>query len=71
MLSDFDLSKQSARDGKPTIILNRNDAPSPTSLPALDTKSYIANFRTNSFVGTEKYIAPEVIKNYEHTNAVD
>lgn len=27
--------------------------------------------RTNSFVGTEEYIAPEVIKGCGHTSAVD
>ena len=53
------------------MILGRSGAPSPTSLPALDTKSCIANFRTNSFVGTEEYIAPEVIKGCGHTSAVD
>ncbi|KAI7480972.1 hypothetical protein D0860_06663 [Hortaea werneckii] len=46
--------------------------PSPASLPTIDTKSCIApNFRTNSFVGTEEYIAPEVIKGCGHTSAVD
>ncbi|ODQ66372.1 Pkinase-domain-containing protein [Nadsonia fulvescens var. elongata DSM 6958] len=39
--------------------------------PTIDTKSCIANFRTNSFVGTEEYIAPEVIKGNGHTSAVD
>lgn len=42
-----------------------------TSLPTIDTKSCIADFRTNSFVGTEEYIAPEVIKGCGHTSAVD
>ncbi|KAI0013222.1 Pkinase-domain-containing protein [Xylariaceae sp. FL0662B] len=70
MLSDFDLSKQSDPGGKPTMIMGKNGA-STTSLPTIDTKSCIANFRTNSFVGTEEYIAPEVIKGSGHTSAVD
>jgi protein-serine/threonine kinase len=70
MLSDFDLSKQSDPGGKPTMIVGRNGANS-NSLPTIDTKSCIANFRTNSFVGTEEYIAPEVIKGCGHTSAVD
>jgi len=70
MLSDFDLSKQSDSGGRPTIILGRNGT-NINSLPAIDTKSCIADFRTNSFVGTEEYIAPEVIKGCGHTSAVD
>ncbi|KAI5293428.1 serine/threonine protein kinase, AGC, partial [Ascosphaera acerosa] len=70
MLSDFDLSKQSGPGGAPTMIPGRNGN-SPTSLPTIDTKSCIAGFRTNSFVGTEEYIAPEVIQGNGHTSAVD
>ena len=70
MLSDFDLSKQSGPGGAPTMIVGRNGA-TPTSLPTIDTRSCIADFRTNSFVGTEEYIAPEVIKGDGHTSAVD
>jgi len=70
MLSDFDLSKQSDPGGKPTMIVGKNGART-DSLPTIDTRSCIANFRTNSFVGTEEYIAPEVIKGSGHTSAVD
>jgi protein-serine/threonine kinase len=31
----------------------------------------VQGLRTNSFVGTEEYIAPEVIKGCGHTSAVD
>ena len=52
------------------MIVGRNGTSS-SNLPTIDTKSCIANFRTNSFVGTEEYIAPEVIKGCGHTSAVD
>lgn len=67
MLSDFDLSKQSKISGQPTMAGLKGSA----SRPAIDTKACIGDFRTNSFVGTEDYIAPEVIKGNGHTSAVD
>ncbi|KDQ14745.1 hypothetical protein BOTBODRAFT_339560 [Botryobasidium botryosum FD-172 SS1] len=68
MLSDFDLAKQSGEPGgRPATIMQFE----PNGYPLIDTKSCTANFRTNSFVGTEEYIAPEVIKNMGHTSAVD
>ncbi|WVQ78437.1 hypothetical protein IAT38_000523 [Cryptococcus sp. DSM 104549] len=68
MLSDFDLSKQSGEaGGAPAAI--KHGGPNGTIL--VDTRSCIADFRTNSFVGTEEYIAPEVIKGNSHSSAVD
>ncbi|EEY19135.1 serine/threonine-protein kinase nrc-2 [Verticillium alfalfae VaMs.102] len=67
---NFDLSKQSDPGGKPTMIIGKNGSTKEASLH-IDTRSCIANFRTNSFVGTEEYIAPEVIKGSGHTSAVD
>ncbi|KAI9103306.1 kinase-like domain-containing protein [Phlyctochytrium arcticum] len=70
MLTDFDLSKPSSEPGDPGIVKNSGFSSSnhPT---AINTKSCTANMRTNSFVGTEEYIAPEVIKGCGHTSAVD
>ncbi|KAI9345076.1 kinase-like domain-containing protein [Pilaira anomala] len=67
MLTDFDLSKGSHPPGNPSIVKSN----SPHVPPSIDTKSCVNNLRTNSFVGTEEYIAPEVIKGCGHTSAVD
>lgn len=68
MLSDFDLSKQSAHAKNPAIQFSKT---SHLTNPTIDTKACIDGFRTNSFVGTEEYIAPEVIRGKGHTSAVD
>ncbi|KAL7316242.1 serine/threonine protein kinase, AGC [Mucor circinelloides] len=67
MLTDFDLSKGSQPPGNPCVVKSG----SPHVPPSIDTKSCVVNLRTNSFVGTEEYIAPEVIKGCGHTSAVD
>ncbi|KAF5388035.1 hypothetical protein D9615_000233 [Tricholomella constricta] len=67
MLSDFDLAKASSEPGgMPVMIQSEHNG-----TPMVDTMSCTANFRTNSFVGTEEYIAPEVIAAQGHTAAVD
>ncbi|KDR83546.1 hypothetical protein GALMADRAFT_55812 [Galerina marginata CBS 339.88] len=67
MLSDFDLAKQSSEpSGMPTMVHSETNG-----IPLVDTMTCTANFRTNSFVGTEEYIAPEVIAAQGHTAAVD
>lgn len=43
----------------------------PNGVPLVDTKMCLSDFRTNSFVGTEEYISPEVIKGCGHSSAVD
>ncbi|WFD31890.1 serine/threonine protein kinase, AGC [Malassezia sp. CBS 17886] len=67
MLSDFDLSAQSLQQGGAPAQMHN----APRSAPMVDTRSCTADLRTNSFVGTEEYIAPEVIKGCGHTSSVD
>ncbi|KAI8923825.1 kinase-like domain-containing protein [Entophlyctis helioformis] len=72
MLADFDLSKPSKSPGTPNIM--RSAATPFGSNPTqtvIDTKSCTSSIRTNSFVGTEEYIAPEVIRGNGHTSNVD
>ncbi|CDO93377.1 unnamed protein product [Kluyveromyces dobzhanskii CBS 2104] len=64
MLSDFDLSVQAKGTKNPVVKGNLSHS-------LVDTKICSDGFRTNSFVGTEEYIAPEVIRGNGHTAAVD
>eukprot|EP01105_Mastigella_eilhardi_P022878 TRINITY_DN56_c0_g1_i2.p1 TRINITY_DN56_c0_g1~~TRINITY_DN56_c0_g1_i2.p1 ORF type:complete len:497 (+),score=91.34 TRINITY_DN56_c0_g1_i2:78-1568(+) len=62
VLTDFDLCKHAAKESMPQVL-----------------KSMFSDIRvktepgivTNSFVGTEEYIAPEVIVGHGHTSSVD
>lgn len=56
--------------GKGSSLSSSSGLHNPSTI-ALDTNACIDGFRTNSFVGTEEYIAPEVIRGKGHTSAVD
>lgn len=60
VLTDFDLSKQAPAN--PKLIKNYFDK---------DIIDIRPDITTNSFVGTEEYIAPEVIEGWGHTSSVD
>ena len=40
-------------------------------IKGVDTKACLDTLRTNSFVGTEEYLAPEVVRGSGHSSAVD
>jgi protein-serine/threonine kinase len=61
MLADFDLSHETKKSVTPSIVKKL----------FIDTRLTTSLIRTNSFVGTEEYICPEVIKGLGHTAAVD
>ncbi|ORX59400.1 Pkinase-domain-containing protein [Hesseltinella vesiculosa] len=67
MLTDFDLSKGCSSPEAPGIV----KAHLPHLPPYIDTRRCVHNLQTNSFVGTEEYIAPEVIKGRGHNFSVD
>ncbi|KAG2117679.1 Pkinase-domain-containing protein [Suillus cothurnatus] len=68
MLLDFDLVKQSGHPGGHPATIHQLG---PNGIPMIDTMSCTVDFRMNSFVGTEEYIAPEVIAAQGHTAVVD
>ena len=65
MLTDFDLSKQAPVPVSPKIIQGMFGT---AENAIVDVEPIID---TNSFVGTEEYVAPEVIEGYGHTSSVD
>jgi serine/threonine protein kinase len=78
MLADFDLSKPSRAPRRPLMVkasmpnLSLSSSLSARTLAAgVDTKACTSTIRTNSFVGTEEYIAPEVITGHGHSSAID
>jgi protein-serine/threonine kinase len=78
MLADFDLSKPSQAPKDPKIVrshtspfLTRKSSRLLNHAGALNTRVCTSGLRTNSFVGTEEYICPEVIKGCGHSSAVD
>ncbi|KAJ3374216.1 hypothetical protein GGF31_007735 [Allomyces arbusculus] len=86
-LTDFDLSKKavdgvyqsssSAPPPTPTLttqhhrrsLLGSWVAATPAEQP--DTDTFVRGYRCSSFVGTEEYLAPEIIEGAGHTAAVD
>ncbi|KAJ3254624.1 hypothetical protein HK103_007034 [Boothiomyces macroporosus] len=72
MLADFDLSKPSKAARKPMVVKkNISIKKGNQQNTIIDTKACTATIRTNSFVGTEEYIAPEVIRGHGHSSNVD
>ncbi|KAJ3067062.1 hypothetical protein HDU98_009716 [Podochytrium sp. JEL0797] len=64
-LTDFDLSKATHLEPNPSVVKIR------TGLQLLDSTSFMNEFKTNSFVGTEEYIAPEIIVGNGYSTSVD
>ncbi|ORY38917.1 Pkinase-domain-containing protein [Rhizoclosmatium globosum] len=74
MLTDFDLSKPSASITAPSFV-KTSTVQQPFTFGRDSNNTFVVDttidLRTNSFVGTEEYIAPEVIRGNGHTMAVD
>jgi protein-serine/threonine kinase len=69
MLADFDLSKPAKQMRRPMYVKGSFGKKQEASV--IDTRACTATIRSNSFVGTEEYIAPEVIQGVGHCSAVD
>jgi serine/threonine protein kinase len=75
MLADFDLSKPAIHERRPMMVKSSKSAMNLKSIfeksDVIDTRACTATIRTNSFVGTEEYIAPEIVSGGGHNSAVD
>lgn len=69
-LTDFDLSKSAATPTSPRVVqkIMFGKKAKLQTVPIIDTSQQT---QFNSFVGTEEYIAPEVITGFGHTSSVD
>lgn len=67
-LADFDLSKTSGRAIDARVVQNAMGIGPSGTAPQMVVEP---NFVTNSFVGTEEYLAPEVIIGKGHSASVD
>lgn len=67
-LADFDLSKTSGKAIDARVVQNAMGMGSSGGAPQMVVEP---NFVTNSFVGTEEYLAPEVIVGKGHSASVD
>jgi hypothetical protein len=54
-----------------TVVMMSNTHSYLWQYPRLNTRSCVQTLRTNSFVGTEEYIAPEIVVGQYHDSAVD
>jgi protein-serine/threonine kinase len=70
MLSDFDLSKKSFPVVQPSTVKSTFSSLFPRVI-ALNTRIAAKHVRSTSFVGTEEYLAPEIIKGNPQTSSVD
>jgi serine/threonine protein kinase len=72
MLADFDLSKPALLERRPMMVKSSmNLRAMIQGKSMIDTRACTSTIRTNSFVGTEEYIAPEIVTGGGHNSSVD